>query len=61
MNQQTFRLSSNEKKKNAPMPPYSELRRIDGKEPAAAGHLTGRAAEMGEPIGEEDPEKASTR
>lgn len=42
------------------MPPCSELRRIDGQEPAAAGHLTGGAAEMGEPTGEEDPEETST-
>lgn len=43
------------------MSPCSELRRIDGKEPAAAGRLTGGAAEMGEPTGEEDPQETSTR
>lgn len=48
-------------KANAHMPPYSELRRVDGEEPAAAGHLTGGAAEMGQPTGEEDPEETSTR
>lgn len=41
--------------------PSSELRRLDGQEPAAAGHLPGGAAEMGEPAGEEDPQEASTR
>lgn len=41
-------------------PPSSELRRIDGEEPAAAGRLAGGAAEMGEPAGEEDPQEAST-
>lgn len=34
-------------KTNAHVPLYSELRRVDGKEPAAVGHLTGGAAEMG--------------
>lgn len=60
--QQTFHI------KNEPLvwthmrtPPSSELRRIDGKEPAAAGRLAGGAAEMGEPAGEEDPQEAPTR
>lgn len=36
----------------------SELRHISSQEPAAVGHLPGRAAEVGEPAGEEDPQEA---
>lgn len=43
----------------AQTPPSSELRRVNGKEPAAAGRLAGGAAEVGEPAGEEDPQETS--
>lgn len=36
----------------------SELRCFHGKEPAAAGHITGRAAEVGQQAGQKDPQEA---
>ena len=41
------------------LPTSSELRRVHGKEPALAGHISGRAAEVGEPTGQENSKEAS--
>lgn len=40
-------------------PTGSELRRVDGQEPTAAGNFPGGAAEVGEPAGKEDPQEAA--
>lgn len=40
-------------------PSSSELWRVNGQEPAAAGHIPGAAAEVGESTGQEDSQEAS--
>lgn len=40
--------------------PTSQLRCVNGQEPAAAGRVPGRAAEVGQSSGQEDSQEAST-